>query len=199
MYAAKARVRPTAARQASLALSAAVSARHPEVGRHTDEVAELAAALARELGLDDVLAAVVREAAELHDVGKLAYPESLLGKPDDLDDEEWRFIRRHPLVGERMLLSVPDLRPVAPLVRASHERWDGGGYPDGLVGEAIPLGARIVAVCDAFDAMVSGRPYQRPRDVDAALLELERCAGSQFDPAVVAAFVRVLQGRPAVA
>jgi two-component system cell cycle response regulator len=97
-------------------------------------------------------------------------------------------MRRHTLVGERILAAAPALSPVAPLVRSSHEWWNGGGYPDGLTGEAIPLGARIVAVCDAFDAMTSDRPYARARSVGEACAELDRCAGTQFDPRVVEAF-----------
>ena len=105
----------------------------------------------------------VARAAELHDVGKIAIPDAILDKPGPLDAGEWSFMRRHTLIGERILLAAPALRPVARLVRSSHERWDGGGYPDGLAGEEIPLGARVVAVCDAFDAMTTERPYRDPR------------------------------------
>jgi HD-GYP domain-containing protein (c-di-GMP phosphodiesterase class II) len=101
-------------------------------------------------------------------------------------------MRRHPLIGERILLAAPALRPVARLVRSSHERWDGGGYPDGLRADEIPLGARVVAVCDAFDAMTTERPYRQPIAEDEAIAELHRCAGTQFDPMVVAAFCRVI-------
>ena len=106
-------------------------------------------------GLDEVA-----RAAELHDVGKIAVPDAILDKPGSLDPVEWSFMRRHPLIGERILLAAPALRPVARLVRSSHERWDGSGYPDGLRGDEIPLGARVVAVCDAFDAMTTDRPYR---------------------------------------
>jgi HD-GYP domain-containing protein (c-di-GMP phosphodiesterase class II) len=105
-----------------------------------------------------------------------------------LDDEEWVFMRRHTIIGERIVAAAPALRDVASLVRASHERHDGGGYPDGLRGGEIPLGARIVAVCDSFDAMVADRPYRKALPAEAAFAELERCAGTQFDPQVVAAF-----------
>ncbi|MET0615413.1 MAG: HD domain-containing phosphohydrolase, partial [Thermoleophilaceae bacterium] len=105
---------------------------------------------------------------------------------------EWSFMRRHPLIGERILLAAPALRPVARLVRSSHERWDGGGYPDGLRGDEIPLGSRVVAVCDAFDAMTTERPYREPIPEGEAIAELRRCAGTQFDPMVVEAFCRVL-------
>jgi HD-GYP domain-containing protein (c-di-GMP phosphodiesterase class II) len=130
----------------------------------------------------------VRQAADLHDVGKVAIPDAILNKPGPLDDEEWVFMRRHTIIGERIVAAAPALRDVATLVRASHERHDGGGYPDGLAGEQIPLGARIVSICDAFDAMVAARPDRAARGPDAALAELERCAGTQFDPVVVAAF-----------
>jgi HD-GYP domain-containing protein (c-di-GMP phosphodiesterase class II) len=130
---------------------------------------------------------VVR-AAELHDVGKMAIPDQILHKPGPLSPEEWAFVRRHPLVGERILSVAPALLPVAKIVRATHERWDGSGYPDGIAREEIPLGARIVAVCDAFEAMVAPRAYRAARSVAEALEELRACAGSQFDPAVVEAF-----------
>ena len=108
-------------------------------------------------------------------------------------------MRRHTIIGERIVAAAPALRPVAALVRSSHERWDGGGYPDGLAGEEIPLGARIVAVCDAFDAMIADRPYRaRAWTRPSALAELERCAGTQFDPAVVAAFAAAWSRRPAL-
>ena len=109
-----------------------------------------------------------------------------------LDPVEWSFMRRHPLIGERILLAAPALRPVARLVRSSHERWDGGGYPDGLRADEIPLGARVVAVCDAFDAMTTERPYRDPVSDTDAVGELRHCAGTQFDPMVVEAFCRVI-------
>jgi two-component system cell cycle response regulator len=116
-------------------------------------------------------------------------PDAILSKPGPLDEEEWAFIRRHTLIGERIVAAAPALGRVAALVRSSHERWDGAGYPDGLAGEEIPLGARIVAVADAFDAMTNVRPYSLPRSPDAAMEELRRCAGTQFDARVVEAFV----------
>jgi HD-GYP domain-containing protein (c-di-GMP phosphodiesterase class II) len=119
----------------------------------------------------------------------VAVPDSILTKQGPLDSEEWEFIRRHTIIGERIISAAPALLRVAMLVRHSHERWDGGGYPDGLAGAEIPLGARIVAVADAFDAMTSPRPYSLPRTPEAALDELRRCAGSQFDPDVVEAFL----------
>jgi HD-GYP domain-containing protein (c-di-GMP phosphodiesterase class II) len=145
--------------------------------------------VAERLGLPADRVQDVRSAAELHDVGKVAIPDDILEKPSALDDDEWQFMRRHTLIGARIVAAAPALDRVAPLVRSSHERWDGDGYPDGLVGDQIPLGARIVAVCDAFDAMVSDRPYSPGIPATAALHELRRCAGTQFDPAVVEAFV----------
>ena len=135
---------------------------------------------------------VVVRAAELHDVGKIAIPDAILHKPGPLDDDEWAFMRKHTLIGERIVAAAPALRPVAHVVRTSHERWDGGGYPDGLAGEAIPLGARIVFVCDAYDAMTSDRPYARRMSSADALAEMHRNAGAQFDPLVVEAFAEVL-------
>jgi HD-GYP domain-containing protein (c-di-GMP phosphodiesterase class II) len=126
-------------------------------------------------------------AAELHDVGKMAVPDEILNKPGPLDRVEMGFIRQHTIVGERILAAAPSLSPVARIVRASHERWDGSGYPDGLKGEAIPLAARIVAACDAYYAMTSDRPYQAAVPRVDALAELRRCAGTHFDPAVVEA------------
>ena len=131
-------------------------------------------------------------AAELHDVGKVAIPDAIINKPGPLDDDEWAFMRRHTLIGERIVAAAPALGAVAQLVRASHEHWDGAGYPDATAGEDIPLGARIVAVCDAYDAIVSDRPYRRGRSAAEAMAELHRCAGTQFDPAVVDAFAAVL-------
>jgi HD-GYP domain-containing protein (c-di-GMP phosphodiesterase class II) len=135
---------------------------------------------------------VLVRAAELHDIGKMAVPDAILAKPGPLNAEEWEFMRRHTIVGERILGAADALRPVASIVRSSHERWDGGGYPDGLAAEEIPLGSRIVFVCDAFDAMVTDRSYRRRSSVEQALAELRRCSGTQFDPAVVAAFEKVV-------
>ena len=137
------------------------------------------------------------EAGDLHDVGKVAIPHAILGRPGPLDAEEWAFIERHTLIGERILAAAPALAPVGRLVRSSHERWDGRGYPDRLAGEAIPLGARIVAVCDAYDAMTSERPDQRRMSHAEAVAEVRRCAGTQFDPQVVEAFCRAVTNLPA--
>ncbi len=172
-------------RQSADVLLEVLRERDTTLREHTGEVADLAQAAAEVLGLSAVEVRHVRLAAELHDIGKSAIPEAILNKPSALSAEEWDFIRNHTLIGERIIRVAPSLAPVAGLVRASHERIDGGGYPDGLQGDAIPVGARIVAVCDAFDAMVSIRPYREPRTVDDALAELRRCAGAQFDPRIV--------------
>jgi diguanylate cyclase (GGDEF)-like protein len=174
--------------QATAALLCALAERHPGLDDHVSSVAALAERVAATLGLDPAACHVVRRAAELHDIGKVAIPSAILAKPGPLDDDEWDYMRRHTLIGERIVRAAPALAPVAPLVRASHERWNGSGYPDGLRGEEIPLGARIVAVCDAFEAMTADRPYSRARSDGDALVELRRCAGTQFDPAVVEAF-----------
>jgi len=149
-------------------------------------------AVGRELGLGPEALDEIARGAELHDVGKVAVPEAILGKPGPLDEAEWQIMRQHTVIGERILAAAPALRPVARLVRSSHERWDGSGYPDGLVGERIPLGARIITVCDAFDAMRQARPYAASMTEAQALAELHRCAGTQFDPRVVDAFAAVL-------
>jgi diguanylate cyclase (GGDEF)-like protein len=188
MYAQKHAGRMSASRQSKDVLLSALSERDPALGGHLSVVAELAERTARRLGLNRDELEIVRHAAELHDVGKVAIPDDILAKPGPLTPEEWTFVRRHTLAGERIISAAPALTPVARLVRSSHERWDGAGYPDQLAEESIPLGARIVAVADAFDAMTSGRPYRAAITHEEALAELHRCAGTQFDPTVVAAF-----------
>jgi HD-GYP domain-containing protein (c-di-GMP phosphodiesterase class II) len=149
----------------------------------------MAAAVARRLGLDDKEVERIAHAARLHDVGKVAIPDAILAKPEPLEPEEWEFMKRHTIIGERIISAAPSLTDVARLVRSSHERWDGNGYPDELAGEDIPLGARIVSACDAYDAMITDRPYKAAVDSELACAELRRCAGTQFDPAVVPAFL----------
>jgi HD-GYP domain-containing protein (c-di-GMP phosphodiesterase class II) len=166
--------------------------RTPGLHVHVTGVGALAIAVAAKFGLGAEQLDELQRAAELHDIGKLAIPDEILQKPGPLDDEEWRFMRQHSVIGERILSAAPALRPVARLVRASHERWDGKGYPDGLLGEKIPLGARIVAACDAFDAITSDRCYQSARTEQEALEELRRGSGTQFDPQVVEAICEVL-------
>jgi diguanylate cyclase (GGDEF)-like protein/putative nucleotidyltransferase with HDIG domain len=192
MYAEKHGGRTSAGSQSRDVLLRALAERNPDLGEHLSTVADLAVAVARKLGLTPAEVEQVRHAADLHDVGKVAIPDAILDKPGPLDDDEWTFMRRHTIIGERIVAAAPALSTVAALVRASHERH-GRGYPDGLAGDAIPLGARIVSVCDSFDAMVADRPYRRAMPHDKALLELRKCAGSQFDPAVVEAFAEALE------
>lgn len=167
--------------------------RDPDTRSETEAVPALALAVGRALGLDPSSLAELEQAATLHDLGMLAVPDAILRKPGPLDDAEWRFVRQHTVVGERILAVSPLLRGLGPIVRSTHERWDGSGYPDGLEGEEIPLAARVIAVCDAFHAMTSRRPYREALSVDEALAELDRCAGAQFDArlaALLAAHVR---------
>jgi two-component system cell cycle response regulator len=168
--------------------------RYPDLQEHQRGVGTLVLAVGRRLGMSAEDLDVLARAAELHDVGKIAIPDAILNKPGPLDEEEWRFMRRHTILGERILMAASALRPVARLVRSSHERYDGGGYPDGLAGHEIPLGARVIFVCDAFDAMTSDRAYSAAIGQEEALAELRRCAGTQFDPLVVEAFAATLQG-----
>jgi two-component system cell cycle response regulator len=197
MYAAKNGGRTSAGRQSTAVLLRALSERDPYLGDHTADVANLAEAVAERLGLATDEVEQVSQAAELHDIGKVAIPDAILHKPGPLDEREWAFIRGHTLIGERIIDAAPALGRVAALVRSSHERFDGGGYPDGLAGQDIPLGSRIVAICDAFDAMTTDRAYRAAMTPDAALLELRDCAGSQFDPVVVEAFCAAWAARGA--
>ena len=187
--------RSSAGRQSADVLLSILSERNQDLGVHLDEVTALAEAVAARLELSDEELAPLLQAASLHDVGKAAVPDEILDKAGPLDDAEWQFMRRHTVIGERILASAPALTRASKLVRWSHERWDGEGYPDRLAGEDIPLGSRIIAVCDAYDAMVSARPYRAPLTSVQALAELRRCAGGQFDPAVVDVFGDVLADR----
>jgi two-component system cell cycle response regulator len=173
----------------------ALSVREPDVMVHLEGVASLAIETGRMLGLRaDELAEVAR-AAQLHDVGKLAVPDEILQKQGALDEREWAFVRQHTLVGERILRASPALRSVASIVRSTHEQWDGGGYPDGLAGEEIPLAARIICACDAYTAMTSIRPYRPALTPNEALNELMRLAGSHFDANVVRVLVAHVRER----
>lgn len=188
MYAQKDRRSRSAGRQASDALLRMLHEREPALRAHLRDVSELSVPVGRRLGMTGEALDELRRAAELHDLGKIALPEAILEKPGPLEESESAFMRAHTMIGERILSAAPALAPVGRLVRSSHERWDGEGYPDGLRGEKIPLGARVIAVCDAFAAMTSARPDRSTLTSEEALEELERCAGSQFDPRVVAAF-----------
>jgi diguanylate cyclase (GGDEF)-like protein len=174
--------------RAAAALAKAVDTRDAYTGSHSERVAALAAKIAGQLGLAPEEVELTRLAASLHDLGKLAIPEEILRKPGELSSAEWIVLQRHPQIGHRMLVSL-GVDPIADWVLHHHERWDGSGYPAGLAGERIPLGARIIFVADAFDAMTSNRLYREPLSRDAAYLEVERCQGTQFDPEVVQAFL----------
>ncbi|HYP47007.1 MAG TPA: diguanylate cyclase [Thermoleophilaceae bacterium] len=192
MYAQKGGRTSSATRQTRDVLLSTLGEQQPELRDHLRDVADLALTVGRELGLSPEQLDELARAAELHDIGKVAIPDAILSKPGALDEDEWVFMRRHTLIGERILSAAPALRPVAKLVRSSHERWDGGGYPDALQGEEIELGARIVAVCDAYEAMTADRAYRPGLPQQEALAELARCAGTQFDPAVVRVFVAAM-------
>jgi diguanylate cyclase (GGDEF)-like protein len=188
MYAQKTSRRRSPDRQSRDVLLRALQERSPELAERHAAVARLAEAVGERMGLPAEERVQLRQAAELHDIGKLGIPDDILAKPGPLDAEEWAFVRRHPLIGERIIGAAPALAAAAKLVRSTHERPDGTGYPDGLAGEELPLGARIIAVCDAYTAMTSPRPHAPPRTLPEALAELRRCAGTQFDPGVVDAF-----------
>jgi diguanylate cyclase (GGDEF)-like protein len=176
-----------------------LGAQEPDVELHSAQVAALAGSVGHRLGLTDGECADVVRAAELHDIGKIAIPYAILHKEGPLAADEWEMMRRHSTIGANILTAAPALARVAEFVRSSHERYDGAGYPRGLSGENIPLASRIIFVCDAFDAMVSDRSYQKGMSDEAALAQLRRNAGTQFDPAVVAAFCAEHQTRQRVA
>jgi len=192
LYQDKAQRREGPGDQTHSALLQAIRERHPDLHQHLSEVADLARAVAVQMGLGPRETSAVVRAAELHDVGKIAIPDTILDKPGPLNEREWEYMERHTLLGERILAAAPALRGISEIVRASHERYDGNGYPDGVAGERIPLGARIIFVCDAFNSMTSERPYTERRTAREALSEIRRCAGSQFDPQVVVALGIVL-------
>jgi diguanylate cyclase (GGDEF)-like protein len=164
----------------------------PKLHGHQSEVARLAQLVAHELAPDSESIDVIVRCAEFHDIGKIAIPNEVLTTAGRLDPVEWELMKKHTLIGERLLGVSPAMAPVGQAIRSSHERWDGGGYPDGLAGAAIPLSARIVFVCDAFDAMRSKRPYSAAMSVNEAVEELRRHAGTQFDPEVVNALCRIV-------
>jgi diguanylate cyclase (GGDEF)-like protein len=194
MYSQKTSKRRSPDRQTRDVLLRALHERNPELAERHAAVARLAEAIGERMSLSSEDHAQLRQAAELHDVGKLAIPEELLHKPGPLDPQEWALVRPHPLVGERIVAAAPALAAAAKLVGATHERFDGGGYPNGLAGQQIPLGARIIAVCDAFTAMTFPRSYAAQRSVSEAVDELRRCAGTQFDPSVVDALADLAVG-----
>jgi putative nucleotidyltransferase with HDIG domain len=176
-----------------VSLAEALDAKEGYASRHTLAVGELAVSIAIELALEGEELRSVELGALLHDVGKLRIPDSILTKPGPLTTGEWALMRSHAEAGERLLDGVVMRSDVLAVVRSHHERWDGRGYPDGLAGEDIPLGARVVAVADAFQAMTESRPYRIALRRETALREISRMAGSQFDPACVEALLAVVR------
>jgi diguanylate cyclase (GGDEF)-like protein/putative nucleotidyltransferase with HDIG domain len=181
-------------REAIEALAVALLERDRYTGEHSEAVIEMSGSVARNLGCSAHEVERVKSAALLHDIGKVAIPDEILHKPGPLNDDEWRLMKQHPVIGERILRVLPGLGNVARIVRHEHERWDGGGYPDGLAGEHIPLGSRIIIAADTYHAITSDRPYRAARSHSDAVEELTRCAGTQFDPDVTAALIGHLYG-----
>lgn len=174
------------------ALVSALEARDPYTEAHAGRIRDISMAMSTALKLPLEDRQAVKLGSILHDVGKIGVSDSILLKEGPLDDEEWRLMRAHPLIGERMLGGIDFLRPALPIIRHHHERWDGMGYPDGLLGDEIPIGARIVSVCDAFDAMTSDRPYRKALPVEAACEEIVKHASLQFDPECASLLVDVV-------
>jgi diguanylate cyclase (GGDEF)-like protein/putative nucleotidyltransferase with HDIG domain len=174
------------------ALASALLERDRYTGEHSESVVEMARTVATTLGLDDQEVERVAMAALLHDIGKVAIPDRILNKPGRLDPAEWELMREHPVIGERILRAIPGMGAVARIVRHEHERFDGSGYPDGLHGEQIPIGSRIILACDTYSAMTTSRPYRDAMPHAEAVAELARCAGTQFDPKVTEALIGCL-------
>ena len=174
-----------------LMLSRAIEARDPYTRGHSTRVTKLAEAVARRLGWSDEQIAGLRVGGPLHDIGKLAVSDEVLCKEGRLDDQELAQIREHPKIGAKLLLRLTALREAIPYVLYHHERWDGTGYPSGKAGEEIPVEARVLAIADAFDAMTSDRPYRSALTHEEAREEVERCAGTQFDPKIARVFLEV--------
>ena len=181
-------------RDAVSALAVALLERDRYTGEHSESVVEMAAAVARGLGIDEDEVDRIRAAALLHDVGKVGIPDEVLQKAGPLDEQQWAMMREHPVIGERILRAIPGLGGVARIVRHEHERWDGAGYPDELAGEDIPIGARIILACDAYHAMTSDRPYRKALTHAQAVEELLQNAGTQFDPDVTEGLIGYLYG-----
>ena len=172
-------------------LSRAIEARDPYTRGHSTRVTALAELLARRLGWSEERLASLRVGGPLHDIGKLAVPEAVLSKEGRLDEQELAQIQEHPRIGARLILRIAALRQAIPYVLYHHERWDGTGYPSGKAGEEIPVEARVLALADAFDAMTSDRPYRPALTREEALAEVERCAGTQFDPEIARLFLEL--------
>jgi two-component system, cell cycle response regulator len=190
-----ARWRPDHEEVSVAALLELVEEAAPDVAAHMERTGRLARVFALELGLSGPLFDLVVRTARVHDVGKLAIPPWVLEKPGPLSQSERALMEAHSVTGQKILERKPALLGIGTLVRATHERWDGNGYPDGLKGCAIPLPSRIVSVCDAFDAMTNRRAYRRSLSIDMALDELRANAGSQFDPGVVEPFCALFENR----
>jgi HD domain/GAF domain len=178
-----------------LSLALAIEAKDPYTEGHCQRLADYAVLLGRDLGMAGRDLDRLRMAALLHDLGKIAVPEAILRKPGPLTVEEYEIIKEHPVIGERICRPLRSARAILPGIRHHHERWDGAGYPDGLCGEAIPLDARIIALVDACDVMVSDRPYRRGMPLARALAILRENAGPQWDPALVGRFLRLIEAR----
>jgi diguanylate cyclase (GGDEF)-like protein len=193
MYQRKQEKRPASEREQTRdVLVRIMQAKQPGLTDHSSEVSRLAVSVGRRLHMNAEQIDELARAADLHDIGKVGIPDAILTKPGELDAQEWELVRQHTILGERILSAAPALRPVGRIVRSSHERWDGGGYPDGLAGQSIPLAARIVAACDAYDAIISDRCYRPARSPALARAELAHEAGHQFDPTVVATVLAAL-------
>jgi len=186
---------PEPQRDAITALAMALLERDRYTGEHSDAVVQLATSVCSQFGLAPEEIEDVRTAALLHDIGKVAIPDQILHKPGKLDAAEWQTMREHPAIGERILRAIPGLGRVARIVRHEHERWDGGGYPDGIAGTEIPIGSRVILACDAYHAMTSTRPYRSAMTHAEAISELVRNGGSQFDPDVTEQLIGCLFGR----
>ncbi len=178
-------------------LAEAIDAKDPSTRGHSDWVSKYALMIGRQLGLESGLLDDLKYAGYLHDVGKIGIPDNILGKTSQLSAEEWKLMKKHPIVSARILEPVPIPPVIKAAIRHHHERFDGKGYPYGLAGEAIPLAARILSVADSYDAMTSDRPYRRALSDEQAVAELTRRSGTQFDPAVVGAFLAALGRGPA--
>lgn len=176
-------------------LAHTVEARDPYTGGHSHRLESLSVAVSRQLKLSEEQAARLERAGELHDIGKIGIPEAILAKPGPLNPDEWKVMKDHPVVGAEIVRRIPFLRDVAPIVKHHHEHYDGSGYPDGLAGDDIPFEARVLTVLDAFDAMISDRPYRKALSLETAVGELQVAAGSQFDPAIVEAFLDLYHRR----